>query len=304
MNADAIRRHQARIATFLADATPEEGRNATPWPGLSFFRSTTPRPPAAVVYTPSLCIVAQGAKMAAVGDHHFRYDPLNYLVLSVPMPVEARVVEASVEAPFLSMALEVDPALLGELMIDMAEEEELARQASSSGELPPIFVSAMDERLCSAVWRFLQVLDDPMDRRILGPQLCREIVYHVLSREQGVLLRAAARRNGASQQVTRAIRYIEAHFDQPLDVPTIAQANGMSTSSLHHTFKSVTSLSPIQYLKQIRLHRARRLMLEEGCGAGEAAHRVGYGSASQFSREFKRFFGASPSQDVDRLVEL
>jgi len=284
----------------LEGYAPVPGRNSTPWPGLRAFRSHGPTSPDPTVYSPAICVVGQGAKQATLGDRVYRYDPFNYLVITAPMPVYATIVEASEREPFLSMSLEIDPAVAHELLLEMTDGVEAREQSEAA---MPLHVSRLDDRLLDAVLRFFDAVDDPMDRKILAASIVREIVYLALVRDQGPLLRAAVRRDLRSPGVDRALLYIRNHLEERLDVPTIAREAGMSISSLHHSFKSVTTLTPIQYLKQMRLHRARQLMVEEGCLAAEAAFRVGYESPSQFSREFKRFFGQPPRQYVESWSE-
>jgi AraC-like DNA-binding protein len=280
-------------------AAPDRG--ALPWPGLRIYSSACPTTPTPTVYSPAICIVAQGAKQALLGDRIFRYDPFHYLVITAPMPVHARVIEASDEEPYMSMGLDVDTSAVHELLLDMegtvSEEPEIAEDRL------PLRVSRLDARLLDAVVRFLDAIDEPMDRKILAPAILREILYLALLRDQGDLLRFAARRDGRSPGVDRALHFIRHHLEERIDVPTIAREVGMSTSSLHHSFKSATTLTPIQYLKRMRLHRARQLMVDEGCLAAEAAFRVGYESPSQFSREFKRLFGLPPRRYIDGWAE-
>jgi AraC-like DNA-binding protein len=280
-------------------AAPERG--TPPWPGLRCYSSPHPTTANPTVYSPAICIVAQGAKQAMLGDRVFRYDPFHYLVITAPMPVQARVIEATDEEPYLSMGLDVDTAAIHDLLLEM--EEDVTYEAESLVERSPLRVSRLDARLLDAVIRFLDAIDDPMDRKILAPAVLREILYLALLRDQGDLLRFAARRDGRSPGVDRALHFIRHHLEERIDVPTIAREVGMSTSSLHHTFKSVTTLTPIQYLKRMRLHRARQLMVDEGCLAAEAAFRVGYESPSQFSREFKRLFGLPPRRYIDGWAE-
>ncbi len=300
---------QKTLVELIERQVTEDGRVASKWPGLSFYRTSRPAPPQPVVYKPCLCLVAQGSKRAHLGDRVYVYDSMRYLVLSVPLPVKAGVTEASPEKPFLSLVFEIDTSTISELLLEVAEHDASpnpgagARGVSGIG-VSGMYVSRIDEDLTGAVIRLLQVLDDPTDLSVLGPQYSREILYRVLRGEQGHLLRTAALAASRSHQVAQVIRFMEAHYEQPLDIPTLAREAGMSTSSLHHTFKDVTSMSPLQYLKQIRLHRARLMMLEQGSGAGEAAYQVGYGSPSQFSREFKRLFGQSPRQEVQQFREL
>ncbi len=299
LSSPAAKERNQDLVARIARRAPQEGRNASPWPGLSFFRASHPSARFPVVYEPCLCVVAQGSKRVFVGDRTYTYDPQNYLVLSVPLPLEAEVHRASPGEPFLSLALQVDLFELGEMLLAMAAAERPfpRRQPLQHG----IFVSLMHDRLADAVCRFLDALDEPMDRHILAPLAMREMLFHVLSGEQGELLRAAALKDSRSQRIGEVLRFLKTHYGEPLDIAAIARAARMSSSALHHTFKAVTSVSPLQYLKQVRLHQARLLMLNEGLSSGEVAYRVGYGSASQFSREFKRLFGEVPTREVERL---
>jgi AraC-like DNA-binding protein len=286
-----------RFVALLERLASTAGAGQTPWPGLRCFRATRPTVPDPTLYSPAICVVAQGAKEAVLGDRVFRYDAFHYLVITAHMPVRARVVEATEECPYLSMVLDVDTSVVHDLLLEMGEGS--PGEGGPPTPAAPLRVSPVDERLLDAVVRFLGAVDDPMDRKILAPAALREIVYLALLREQGDVLRAAARRDGRATGVERALQYIRHHLEERIDVPTIAREAGMSTSSLHHSFKSVTTLTPIQYLKRMRLHRARQLMVDEGCLAAEAAFRVGYESPSQFSREFKRLFGQPPRRHVD-----
>lgn len=293
---------RAQLAVAIVAHTPQEGLNPTAWPGLFLFRATQPSTRIPVVYESSLCLVAQGRKRAFLGDAVYTYDPLHYLVVSVPLPIEAQIVQASSEEPFLSLSLEIDTTALSELMLEIAADPAALGGRSPASRLAPgISVSPTGEALLSAMLRLLATLDAPLDRRILGPLAVREILYHLLASEQGQLLEAVALQDSRSHRLARALRFLRTHFAQPLDIETIARAAHMSSSALHHTFKTLTSVSPLQYLKRIRLHQARLLMLQDGLTAAEAAHRVGYGSPSQFSREFRRFFGEPPARQVELL---
>jgi len=291
---------QTALLDAIARRAPQEGRNPSPWPGLSFFRATRPSVRFPVVYEPCLCFVAQGSKRLILGDEEYVYDQSHFLVLAVPLPAEAEIFQASPEEPFLSLALQIDAAALSDLLLAMAEEPQAVRHEPAHRA---VCVSRMHDGLAGAIGRLLDALDDPMDRRILAPLALREILYHALSGEQGSLLRSIALHDSRSHRIAHVLRYLRAHYGEPLDIATIARAARMSPSTLHHTFKEVTSVSPLQYLKQIRLHHARLLLLNDGLNSGEAAHRVGYGSPSQFSREFKRLFGVPPTYAVERLRE-
>jgi AraC-like DNA-binding protein len=283
--------------TLLESLAPKPGQNATPWPALRCFRAQRPTVPEPGVYTPSICIVAQGAKEARLEDRVFRYDPFHYLVIGAALPVRSNVVEASPRKPFLSMILDIGTAAVRELLLEMQEEPPVV--SPGWNREPPLRVSRMDARLLDAVIRLLEVVIDPIDRRVLAPAACREIAYLALRGEQGDLLRLALRRDARSPGVTRALHYIHRHLDEPLDVTALAKAAGMSVSSLHHQFKTVTTLSPLQYVKRIRLDRARQMLMDGTLQAAEAALRVGYESPSQFSREFKRLFGLPPRRYLE-----
>jgi AraC-like DNA-binding protein len=289
---------RSALVRLLLRHAPSDGSNRTALPGVEVNRASRPRQRVPVVSQPSICIVAQGSKRAYLGDEVYTYDPFQYLVLSVPLPIEGQIVEASPDQPYLSLRIGVDPVLLGELMYDMGEGR---AGASGTRARRGIFVSRLDERLLGSVVRLLHALDHALDPRILGRELIRETLYHVLAGEQGDLLRAVAVANSRAHRLAGVLRYLQTHFDQPLDVTRLAGEAGMSPTTLHHQFRAMTATSPIQYLKSIRLHQGLRLMLHDGLGAAEAAYKVGYGSPSQFSREFKRLFGATPRQEVARL---
>jgi AraC-like DNA-binding protein len=244
------------------------------------------------IYRPAFCVVAQGAKEATLADRVYRYDSLQYLVIGAPLPVRARVVEASPEAPYLSLTLDIQATQVRPLLLEL----DRPRRQAPWGGTPPLRMSALDARFLDAIVRFLECLDDEVERRVLAPGVLREILFLTLQREQGDLLTLALGTARRSAGVARALHYIHAHLEDRFDVGTLARAAGMSTSSLHHRFKAATTLTPVQYLKAMRLDRARRLMVDEGLQAAEAALRVGYESPSQFSREFKRNFGLSPRE--------
>jgi AraC-like DNA-binding protein len=211
------------------------------------------------------------------------------------MPFQCKV-EASPEEPVLALVISVDPTMLSEILINLDEPNQ------SNAAVPRgIYSSAMTDELRSAVIRLLGCLNSPSDSRILGPQTVREIVYRVLQGEQGGALRAMAARNDQFMRIARVLQFIHTDFASPLSTEDMAKQARMSVSTFHQNFKAVTATSPLQYLKNIRLHRARLLMVNEGHNASTAATAVGYESASQFGREFKRLFGGSPADDASKL---
>jgi AraC-like DNA-binding protein len=247
------------------------------------------------VYVPSLCVVAQGSKEVLLADETYRYDPAQCLLVSVDLPVSARVVEASPARPCLMLRVTLDTAAVGEFLADGLTDP-------PGG--PPglgLAVTPMEPSLVDAVGRLVALLDTPNDVAPLAPLVLREITYRVLTGPQGARLRQMAAAGGPAHRIARAIRWLKDHFTDPLSVETLAKSVRMSPSAFHLHFKGVTALSPLQYQKRLRLQEARRLMLAEGMDAAGAAYRVGYESPSQFSREYRRLFGAPPRQDVSVL---
>jgi len=287
------------LVTLAADLAAQDGIASGEWPGLTFFHSTQPLTRSQAVYRPCICFVIQGRKRLFLEEETLKYDPSKYMVVSLPMPVEGAIVEASKRRPCLGLLLEFDGAMLSHLVLEMADE---GFSPQSGNVERGVFTAKMTVPLLGALTRFLEAVGSPMDRRILGPGAVRAILYHVLLGEQGHRLRALAVAEAAGHRITRVIRFLEENIDQPLDVATIAKKVGMGSSTLHHVFKEATAMSPMQYLKKLRLHRARTLMIGQGLSAGEASFQVGYGSPSQFSREFKRMFGVPPSKVSESLL--
>lgn len=279
------------LAALIAPLARQEGLNATHLEAVRLIRTSESQPRAPIVYEPGIIIVAQGRKRVFLGEQALSYDPNNYLVLSVPLPLECETI-ASPEAPLLAVSIRTDPAQLGELLIEMEDEE------PGPGLVQGIYATALTEDLACATQRLLECLAAERDSRILGPSIVREILYRVLCGEQGGALRAVAARHGRFGQIARVLKHLHSSYAEEQDIESLARAANMSVSNFHHSFKAVTSTSPLQYLKSLRLHKARVLMHQQGLSAAAAADRVGYASASQFSREFKRFFGSSPAADA------
>ena len=283
-----------RLAELLGRLAVDDNRSPSGLPGLYFFRIDRAIPRHPVSYDPSIVIVAQGRKIGYLGDETFVYDADNYLLLTVPLPFECEVI-AEPSAPYLALSVRIDAAVLAELLAS----------AGGPGRPPELLsrcfsATPLTEDLEDAAVRLLRCLDDPVDARVLGPEIMREMIFRVLRGPKGHLLQALAARNGRFFQVARALDRIHADFSSELDVDALADEAGMSVSAFHHAFKTVTATSPLQYLKSTRLLHARLLMIQDGLNVGQAADRVGYESVSQFSREFKRFFGNSPSVEASR----
>ena len=284
-----------RLVAAIERHTPPDGICETAVPGMWLGRQLTPTDPIALVVDPSLCIVAQGAKEVFLAGEVYRYDPAHSLLVSVDLPISARVVEATPARPCLAVRISLDLAVVGDLLADCPDSPPPGPPARG------LDVRPVEPRLLDAVGRLVALLDAPRDVAALAPLVLREVTYRVLTGPQGVRLRQMAAAGAPAQRVARAIRWLRDHFANPLRVESLARQARMSLSGFHQHFKAVTGLSPVQYQKRLRLQEARRLMLGEGLDAAEAAFRVGYESPSQFSREYRRMFGAPPRQDVDAL---
>jgi AraC-like DNA-binding protein len=285
----------AKLASAIARQTTADGTYDTVVPALKLFRSSAPTDLTAVVYEPALCIVAQGAKELQLAGETYRYDPAHSLLVSVDLPVVSRVVEAAPDRPCLVVAILFDPAVVGELLADDPTAPPIG--APTRG----LAVTPVEQPLLDAVGRLVNLLDAPRDVVPLAPLVLREITYRVLTGSQGARLCQIASASAPAQRIARAIRWLKDHFAAPLRIEALAKQVRMSPSAFHLHFKAVTALSPLQYQKRLRLLEARRLMLGEGLDAAEAAFRVGYESPSQFSREYRRTFGAPPRRDVAAL---
>ena len=284
-----------RLAELLGAVTVRDGTYPTLIEGVEVWRSSSPIPRHPVVYQPKIVVVGQGRKRGYLGDRVYHYDPYNYLVLSVPLPLECET-EATPDEPLLAVAVALDPTMLGEMLLEVDETAPNETVTVPHG----IYSTPLTAELSDAVIRLLECLQSPLDSRILGCQTAREILYRVLRGEQGRILRALASRNESFTRIARVLRCIHIDYAQPLTIEDLARRARMSVSVFHHNFKLVTASSPLQYLKRIRLDRAKRLMAHDGYNASTAARAVGYGSPSQFSREFKRLFGVTPVEEVEQ----
>jgi len=269
--------------------------------GLYLSRVSFPLKPLYSVLKPSLCVIAQGSKEVLLGDSRYRYDPSHYLLATIELPRVSQVLEASPERPYLSLRLELAPTLVSSVMEKMGYSP--STSPSKHTGVRAIDVGPFDVHLLDAVVRLVRLLDTPADTPVLLPLITREIIYWLLKGEQGTRLRHLAILGGNTSSIARAIERLRQDFDQPLRIEDLARELGMSVSGLHHHFKEVTALSPLQFQKRLRLHEARRLMLGEDLDAASAAYRVGYRDASHFNREYKSLFGVPPMRDVQRLRE-
>jgi AraC-like DNA-binding protein len=278
-----------RLVSLLSELAPRDGFLTSRLADVSFMRTTRHIPRTPIAYEPGIFIMAQGRKTGYLGEKKFIYDPNHYLVLSVPLPFECET-EGSLEAPMLAVRIGVTPAAVTELLMQMETLE-----PANGPEPQAMQATALDDALRSATIRLLESLRTADEARILGPQFVREIIYHVLRGKLGRNLRALAAPDSHFGRMGRVLNRIHADYARRYEIAALARDAGMSAAAFHERFKAITSSSPLQYLKSIRLHKALMLMVNEGVNASGAAVKVGYESASQFSREFKRLFGNSPA---------
>ncbi|ABR90733.1 transcriptional regulator, AraC family [Janthinobacterium sp. Marseille] len=289
------RQHQ-QMATLLSRLAPNEGYNLSHLPDVRFLRSNRPMSVTPVLYEPGIVVVCQGRKRGFLGELTYVYDAQHYLAVSVPVPFTMET-DASEKEPLLAIYFRLDFQVLADLLLQLEGVD--ATDARPQG----MFATAMDERMAASVLRFLEAMDQPIEAKILGNALVKEIYLRVLTGEQGASMRAALVNEGQFGKVARAIKKIHMSYSDKLDVELLAHEAGMSAPSFHAHFKHVTKTSPMQYLKSTRLHQARLLMARNGLTAATACLLVGYESASQFSREFKRLFGRSPVDEVERMKQ-
>lgn len=291
----AASRETARreLAALIGRFAPCDGGHQTAIPSLSFYRCSAPVDLGCGVSHSAFVFAAQGAKRVVVAGHAYQYDHLHCLVTSVDLPTMSQVTRASAAEPYLCMKLALDPQRIVELAAQLHLPEPEAVPAEEGIAIGPLSTPVFDTAL-----RLARLLDSPGDIPILAPLIEKELLYRLMTSEMGTRLRHVAVTGSQTYRIARAIEWIQHHYTEPLRVETLAQQVNMSVSSLHHHFKNVTTLSPLQYQKQLRLHEARRLLLRHSGDVRSVAIRVGYDSPSQFSREYSRLFGAPPLRDV------
>ena len=292
----AVVEMRERLARQIAAHAPEPGANATPIPGLSLYRRTTPTACFLATYEPSLTVFAQGRKRVNLGGAVYHCDDSSFLLSSIDVPAESQIVEASEQAPMLSMFLRLDMPTVREV-VSREELPESGTQAQPRG----IAVGETTTGLLGACSRLIDLLETPEDIPFLSHLIQREIVYRILRTPQGERLRAIVTTGDLSHRTARAIAWLRANYAKPLRIEDLADVARMGVSTLHHQFRGLTAMSPLQYQKRLRLQMARQRMLMDGIDATSAAYEVGYESVSQFNREYSRFFGQPPMRDIKSL---
>jgi AraC-like DNA-binding protein len=288
-----------KLARLIAAYAPHDGSFDLRIPGVHAGRfSRINKECAHVLRVPSLCIVAQGAKTVIVGEEVYKYDSSRMIVFSVALPIAAQVTQASFAEPYLSLRLDLDAPKITELVLKV-----FPHGVPPAQERKAVYITPVDTSIVNAAIRLIEFLRQPGDAELLAPLVVDEILIRLLRSPIGVRVAQMGFAESSVHRVAKAISWLRDNFSQPMKVEDLAEMVHMSVSSFHEHFKSVTSMSPLQYQKALRLQESRRLMLSAMVDASTASQRVGYLSASQFSREYSRFFGTAPTKDIARLRE-
>ena len=272
---------------------PEQSRLETPISGLALTRHDENTSAIRCFYTPMIALVAQGFKRSMIGDHEANYGELHCVTVGIDMPGVFHITNASPQAPFLSLSVKLDRRIITQLITEAP-----SLVAAQEGEVTPVVVDEVDKELLQAFSRLVELLDTPSRIPVLAPMIIREIHYYLLCGSQGKCLRLFNTSGTQANQIAQAISWLRENYTSPIRMEELARYVNMAPSTFNRHFKEVTSLSPLQFQKRLRLYEAERLMLLEGKDAGTAALMVGYESGSQFNREYKRQFGAPPRKDV------
>lgn len=275
-----------------------DGTHGTSIPGLRLVRASRISEPVYSVYEPSLCVVAQGAKVVMLGQETYKYDSDSYLTASVHLPITGHVVEASLENPYLCVNLQLNMNQIFDVI--QLSNEVIPSRSPGRG----LVISRVEDSLLDSLLRLIRLLETPQDIPVLASSVIREIIYRILQNDQNDSLKHFALVGSQGHRIAKVLGLLKREFAQPLKVDELAKEARMSSSSFYHHFKEVTGMSPIQFQKQLRLQEARRLLLTENMEAAEAAFQVGYESPSHFNREYSRRFGVSPIKDIRHLREM
>lgn len=295
LSTPAITDLNAEIARLVARYASDDGPESA-IEGLYLTRRCTPSGRLHVDQRPSFWLVVGGRKCLTVGDEELHYGVGDCLLVALDLPATARIVQASDADPHLCVGVAIDPARLAELMGRLPASAALAPDGVRG-----VAVNPASPELLDATLRLIRLLERPQDVAAMAPLIQQEILYRLLSGPHGARLLHIAMAEGAGHRITRAVAWLREHFASPLRIEVLADHVGMSESSLHHHFKAVTNMTPMQYQKQLRLYEARRLMLVENMDVGTAGYSVGYQSPSQFSREYRRLYGLPPARDLEAL---
>ncbi|WP_149343706.1 AraC family transcriptional regulator [Neorhizobium sp. P12A] len=299
MDAEASEAIRRRMVSIFVRHFDGEGSTETAVPGLSLHRRMSMAAPASFLYEPSLALIVRGEKRVILGHETYHYDQAHFLLTALDLPTVVQVLNATQTDPYISIKQVIDLELARELI---AEVDQL-RYSTTANE-PAWAVGHVTAQLLNAALRLLELVDRPQDIPILSRSIQREIIYRALVSPVGARLRQVVEVGTQTNRVSAAVRWLRDHFQQPFRVEQLAEIAGLGESTLHHHFRALTAMSPLQYQKHLRLHEARRLMITERLDAGSAALRVGYESATQFNREYRRLFGVPPKTDIRAILAV
>ncbi|SHG92600.1 AraC family transcriptional regulator [Ferrimonas marina] len=273
----------------------QEGYNPTRLPGVGVYKTSAAQAKIPLCYSQGVIFVLQGRKRVFLEQQAFDYHPDNYLVLTLPLPAECETLVTPGE-PMLSLMIHFDAGVLNELVRLFGEHRQLPQGSGQLGESKALYVNTLNPDLRTLLERLVSCLHSPLQADALGDALLRELMFRLLQADESGSLFALAMQNTHLARMERTLKHLHNHFEQPMDVDQLAQMANMSASSFHRNFRQLTASSPLQYLKKLRLTRARELLIDQGVKVKQAAAQVGYESPTQFSREFKRYFGHTPQQ--------
>ncbi|MCU1736499.1 MULTISPECIES: AraC family transcriptional regulator [Pseudomonas] len=284
----------APLVALIEPLATRDGFVPTLLPGVQVLRVGCDVARGPQIYEPSLMIIVQGSKLAYLGVRTLEYGAGHYLIQALSVPFECETFAGSDGAPLLGISVAIDRAMLGELVLAMG----LTHDSPAAAQTPESMASVvLDDSMRGCVERLLRCLRDPLECRVMGEARVRELLFAALRGPQSEVLRALVEQQGHFSRIAASLGLLHAHYTEPLNVETLASCANMSLSTFHEHFKRVTLLSPVQYLKRLRLLKAQQLLLADGLGVAQVAHRVGYQSSSQFSREYKRYFERSPGDE-------
>ena len=284
------------LASALGDFAQTDGDYTTAIPPLTVHRRNAPTEPLHCIYSLGLGVIAQGRKQVMLREEAIEYGPGQSMLTTIDLPVVSHVTQATARRPFLGLLLTLDARHI----LQLASEIELARP-SRDRAYKPVSIERLDEALLDALIRLVQLLDEPALVPRLAPLIEQEIIIRLLTGHYGPQLQRLVAAGSPSQQIAKAVAWLKQNFTQALHVDALADRTHMSPSTFRQHFRAITGMSPLQFQKQLRLQEARQLMLNQSLDAGNAGGRVGYESASQFSREYSRLFGAPPQRDIRRM---
>lgn len=290
-----IEEKQTELVQLIKRYAPTDGSHSSLITSLHFTRISQMEGPVYAVQGPALCIIVQGAKKFTVAESRYYYDPFHYLVVSLELPYIGQIIKADPQSPLLCMSLQIDP----ELIFDMIQD--IGPSISDIDSHRGMFIGEITSLLLDACCRLVRLLETPKDIPVLSTLIIREIFYRILQAEQGGFLKQIGIRGSYTRKIAEITVLIKEEFDKPLRIECLARAANMSVASLYRHFKQVTAMSPLQYQKQLRLQKARHLLISAQINAADAGFQVGYESPSQFSREYARMFGLPPKSDVKHL---